>query len=259
MAQNVRFYPTPASVTYYIGDILIDDMYRVDFQRRKTDQPIWGYDSKNFDFVAQGKQIISGNLIINYRYPGYLRNVIVKPSIAGKETKKMVDDRMNAADGTERTLQFFQTISSVSLEEKAKLLANEIVRSQNNNNVNKSVNAKAGSVNTLISQLKSDMRKINGSIPVEERIPDTGQNTADQFYRSVLDEPDVQFFNLSVRYGFQNIVGGYIRTFKDCFIVGESETVSASAGVGGDMSSSSQPILEVYPFVARDLVVERYP
>ena len=93
-----RFYPTPSTCTYTLhksnkygdnhgGDaMLVDDMYRVDFQRRISHQPIYGYDDTQFAFVAQGKELVTGNMIINFRYPGYLRNLILAEKLAVVET-----------------------------------------------------------------------------------------------------------------------------------------------------------------------------
>mgnify|MGYP007114377421 CR=1 FL=1 len=49
--------------------------------------------------------------------------------------------------------------------------------------------------------------------------------------------------------------GGFRRIIRDCVIVGESSTYSAAAGAGNDMSSSAQPIFEIYPFFARTVDV----
>ena len=43
-------------------------------------------------------------------------------------------------------------------------------------------------------------------------------------------------------------------TLKDAYIVGQSQTISASATGGGDVSSSGSPIYEIYSFFAKEIV-----
>jgi len=248
-----RFYPTPSTVNWYIRDMHIDDMYRVDFQRRRSDQPIWGYDSEYFDFVAKGKQIIVGNIILNYRYPGYLRNAILNQSYNNFDNIQLVEAKLKAEANQHETTRFYQNVDSLEVEDRLKILGGEVMRLNQKNNTQHSV----GKTNVLIDRLKSNMRKIYSTHRNdEENTLSTGD--ANDFFKSILDEKELHFFDLKARYGFQNVSGGYIRVFKDVLIVGESETVNAAAGVGGDMSSSAQPILEVYPFIARQIIINKY-
>lgn len=258
-AVGNRFYPTPSNVTYYIKDLLIDDMYRMDFQRKVNHQPIWGFDSKSFDFIARGKELINGNIIINYRYPGYLRNAIRKAYTEDYDTMSRVNNKMEMANNSQDPITFFQTIDNMTLENKAKLLANEIGKKlvQDNAVSKGDFKSQFGSIRTssLVSILKDNMRKMYGTSPTRDG------NSGDQedYFSSVLDEDTLQFFDLTVRYGFQGVSGGYVRVFKDCIVYGESQTVSAAAlGGGGDFSSSAQPILEIYPFFAKTIETRRY-
>jgi hypothetical protein len=71
-------------------------------------------------------------------------------------------------------------------------------------------------------------------------------------------DKDHKPFDIIVRYGFQDRPGGYVRVFKDINLIGEEQVVSAQAGAGGDISSSAQPLLEVYPFFCRTIEVKKY-
>jgi len=233
-----RFYPTPASVTYYIGDILIDDMFRVDFQRKVDHQPVWGYDSQTYDFVARGKEIVSGSIIINYRYPGYLKAAIQRYYENKNKTNQIVNNNIMGEEEVAYDPTFFRTLDKLDLENKVKVLGNQLIKN------NRTTVA-------MVSKLKENMRKLYGANGTTAEEADGST----EFYQSILDQKQIYQFDLSVRYGFQNVTGGYIRRFKDCVIIGESETVNAAAGLGGDLSSSAQPILEVYSFFAKTIEV----
>ena len=76
----LRFW-TPAQVKLYTkthkeGLVWIDDAVGVDLtvQDRKT--PVFGYRSRYFDGISEGQTIVSGNLYIQFRYPGYLTKLL---------------------------------------------------------------------------------------------------------------------------------------------------------------------------------------
>lgn len=249
----LRFYPTPSSTTYYINEFLIDDMYRVDFNRRVQHQPIWGYDSKKWDFVAKGKEMVTGNLILNFRYPGYLRNVV----LANQLREAQLDDFLKAKLGgfgieTEEGVPTnffvantdFDNVNTVEAKMKviADIMAGDLAKSEIAPQTKPSV---------LVKALKANLEKRFFLSPHGVKNEDTTQ------YSSVLDQDEIMPFSLAVRYGFRGTAGGFTRYFEDVIILGEGQTVSASAGAAGDMSSSAQALLEVYPFVCRTLTVKR--
>lgn len=238
-----KFYPSPSTVTYYIGDVLIDDIFRVDFQRKVSHQPIWGYDSRKYDFVAQGKEVVTGNIIINYRYPGYLRVAIENARLTSEITHVAVQQHFDNNISEVDDPAFLHSIDSMTLSQKAGVLSNKILK------LSAATAHGVGSRNqALVDELKSTLRNNYGS----EAEPDILDNLS-----SPLDDKLITPFDLKLRYGFQNVAGGYIRTIKDCILIGESQTISASAGVSNDMSSSAQPILEVYSFFAKEIVVSK--
>jgi len=236
-----RFYPTPSTTQYYIGGILIDDVYRVDFQRRVNRQPIYGYDDRLYGFVAEGKELVSGNIIINYRYPGYLKNVVLR-SIADTQASK---DFISKNLGEERGLVSQESIDLtikemeevLTVAEKMEILANRLIE------------AGALTNQQLVDRLKRTF---------EDRFaqgPDPDAVRAFGSLESPVSE-GVAMFDLTVKYGFQKAETTYTRVFKDVVLVGESQTVSAAAGAGGDFSSSAQNLLEIYPFFAKTIIVD---
>ena len=284
---NRRIYPTPSTTKYYIsqsggGDLhLIDDMYRVDFQRRVSHQPVYGYNSRRFDFVAQGKELTTGNLVINFRYPAYLYNLVAVALVE----KKLNDDAASKAiwkgERLPGMLDFdpantFATLQGMeNSEDKLKFMANilfddhahlsAVGGAKNKNYYSSLSNLKSidtqfdtsgiSSRNPINSQLKlaelvKDMykRKFAGAEPA----PDVADGPLD---RGLFDPNDG--FDIIVQYGpdtnIKPLSSTFSRIFRDCYLTGEEETVSATAGVGNDLSSSAQPILEIYPFFCKNV------
>lgn len=239
VVNNTRFYPSPSVVTYYIKDVWIDDIFRVDFQRKVNYQPIWGYDSRKYDFVTKGKELVTGNIVINYRYPGYLRAAIKRAQIIDEGTTSIVDKQLSNQPTDVDDPAFIHTLDSLTLEQKAALVGNKLLFASDAKGLGKN--------QALIDILKSTLRNNYGSDPQEDML-----HSLD----SPLSETDIMPFDLRLQYGFPNSNGTYSRIIKNCILIGESETISASAGVSSDMSSSAQPILEVYSFFAREITVQ---
>ena len=86
-----KFYPTPSDVRCYIGNIELDDVFRVDFKRQINHQPVYGYNDQKYGFVAKGKELVTGQIVMNFRYPGYLNAAIKK----AKEEQTSSDEVYN--------------------------------------------------------------------------------------------------------------------------------------------------------------------
>jgi hypothetical protein len=246
-----RTYPTPSTTTYYINKYLIDDMYRVDFSRKLQHQPIWGYDSRKFDFIASGKELVTGNIIINYRYPGYLRNVIKEHEFNQKELNKIISQKRIGPDVESLTAEgVLGDLDSVgTVADKSAVIAASIAGAAQDGLEAKKSKGKV--IEALKASLESRFFLDNHGTEEEDL-------TTSAVFSSPLDDATLVLFDMSVRYGFQGVPGGYVRIFKDVALLGESQTVSAAAGVGSDMSSSAQAILEIYPFVCRTIVTKKY-
>ncbi len=71
-------YYTPCNVGIYIGGYRLSDAFRVDWDARDSKTPLYGWADDTFKAVSNGRKIITGRLVINYRYPGYLTAAIVE-------------------------------------------------------------------------------------------------------------------------------------------------------------------------------------
>lgn len=89
-------YPTPAQTSLYINGVWIDDAYRVSYSKTNPLAPLYGYNEEHFSAVALGKTLVTGSLIISYRYPGYLMAAI-KNEVSGVKRKRDLANEAAAA------------------------------------------------------------------------------------------------------------------------------------------------------------------
>jgi hypothetical protein len=76
-ANKFDFY-SGSQITVWFGNILIDDINAIQWNRSQSKRPIYGYASQQFDAVAKGTVIIQGNFTINFRQRGYLSAVMLR-------------------------------------------------------------------------------------------------------------------------------------------------------------------------------------
>jgi len=69
-------YYSGSQISVWFGNIYVDDIASIQWQRQQNKKPIYGYASQEFDAVANGTVIIQGNFTINFRQSGYLSMVI---------------------------------------------------------------------------------------------------------------------------------------------------------------------------------------
>lgn len=75
--NKFSFY-SGSQITVWFGNILIDDIVSIQWQRMQNKRPIYGYASQKFDAVAKGTVLIQGNFVVNFRQSGYLSLVMGK-------------------------------------------------------------------------------------------------------------------------------------------------------------------------------------
>jgi hypothetical protein len=110
-----RYY-TPCNVGIYIGGYKLSDAFRVDWDARDSKTPLYGWADDTFSAVTNGRKIISGRLVINYKHPGYLTTAIDmfnKNNYPILDNRKEVDEvkRYLELDATER-VKFLAELAS---------------------------------------------------------------------------------------------------------------------------------------------------
>jgi len=214
-------YPTPAQVSMYIGNMWIDDAYRVEFRKQNPKTPLYGYDEKYFSNVADGHVIVTGNLVINYRYPGYLWNAIAE---AGE---KMYPERG-------AYVRFAADLLTMSPSQRIDAI--------------REARQKGGAG---LDQISSVMRKIFAT--------PAGSSTrtnvsAPDLVNQMLTDGQGNYNPIDIRIYFDNPQNAwYSQVIRDVHFTGSSMVMSASGQYGGDSSASGQPIFEVFSFFAKNV------
>lgn len=215
-------YYTPCNVGIYIGGYKVSDAFRVDWDARDSKTPLYGWADETYSAVTNGRKIVTGRLVINYKYPGYLSTAITEFTRG--------QNPINAAAVVKANDEFNQ-LREKSSEERVKFLAQLAAKNYGNNRL--------GSIATdpfmFPGYDPNDMSTIVNNSRIEAY---KQKNTFDILvtYGDILKEQHIEV------------------TLKDAYIVGQSQTISASATGGGDVSSSGSPIYEIYSFFAKEIV-----
>ena len=208
-------YPTPAQVTLYLEEVWVDDAYRVEFRKQNPKTPLYGFDEKYFSNVADGQVLVSGNLVINYRYPGYLWNIIAERST-----------RMDP-----EALAHNVFASELLAASPAKKI--DMIKEARNN----------GTLNEVTSVMKKITAKNKGHYP-----------SAPDLVNQILKDGNGRYKPINIKIYFDKPDRSWYHTeIVDVHFTGSSMTISASGTYGGDSSASGQPLFEVYSFFAKNV------
>jgi hypothetical protein len=222
-------YPTPSQSKLFIDDIWIDDAHQVDYREENARIPIYGYNRAQFIKVAHGKELITGNVVINYRFPNYLGHAIVE----ALRNKKTVDARLKSS----------------KVGDPTKLKAPEMNRKELRDTLREMKRTDAtGRLKMLAEAMdKGSFHQLSGlSRVLWDR--DLADLPGEEF-DPVRISSQVGGFNMVLTYG--HVTGkSVVETIEECYITGRGKSMTASSG-GGGASSSGSVIYEVYPFVAR--------
>lgn len=85
-------YPSPAEVKIYLNNNWVDDAYRIEYTLSNQRTPLYDYTSQYFKGVAEGTSIIQGQLIINFRFPGYLEYAIHQQLVKDSNVLKPLNE-----------------------------------------------------------------------------------------------------------------------------------------------------------------------
>jgi hypothetical protein len=207
-------YPTSSDVRCYINGWWIDDLFRIEYTEQNPKVPMQGYHQKEIWDVADGKKIIVGNLIIHFRYPGYLMRAIDSIGM----------DRDITDASYRRNLWINETMNKLRVADaatRAKLITS--LRSEELN-----------MISPLLEQAISDPASYVSLSPVE-------LGPSDYW-------PGSHGFEMVVSYGREK----FTEKLQGVHLTSCQKVASSSPG-GGDLGGSGQSLLEVYTFFAKKL------
>lgn len=73
VSQYRTYYYSGGQAQIYMKDILLDEVFNLQFSTVTNKSPIYGYASERFDTVAKGNMIVQGSFIINFVHANYLQ------------------------------------------------------------------------------------------------------------------------------------------------------------------------------------------
>lgn len=230
--QNIFEYKTPVETYVFINNVWIDDVYRVDWQLERNRMPIYGYNDIVYGQIAEGRQRITGNIFINFTEPGYLTQALAGVGALGPPARSTRDpyERIEALKlQVAKDLQDAYRKYPDGTQERREAIAGVV-----------SFARREGIGDFIIDYLRESFSP--------DRIKDEVNSLEEP-----IDSPRIHF-DMQIVYGYPE-PGTKMRTLKKCSLLGEGQVISAAGSPGGDLSSSAQTILEVYPFVAQRSVV----
>jgi hypothetical protein len=116
-------YVTAAQGRIYIGGILLDECYDIQYTYQESKEPIYGYNSKHFDAILPGQVIIYGSFTINYKHDKYLW-AILKNLQPGESAQKSIDrqaENSKAAQNFKNKLIAYKKLQQTLQDDKRKL------------------------------------------------------------------------------------------------------------------------------------------
>lgn len=69
-------YFSGSQVNLYIGDVLIDECFALEFIHQQRKAPVYGYASQYFDKTMKGVVLVQGSFTVNFKESGYLFTVL---------------------------------------------------------------------------------------------------------------------------------------------------------------------------------------
>lgn len=229
-----NYYKHPAETYVFINNIYIDDVYRIDFSMDQSRFPIYGYQDELYGHITRGRKKVVGNIFINFSSPGYLYAALSNKDKQSPDVSSLLRNGISPYSAAEAEMAQLNKelqdifIENLSIEDKRKRISGLMSKA-----------SRAG----LSKKLADTLRYAFGT-------------DSTKFVDKGLVEPTDQNllpFDIQIYYGHPNDGGSIIREITDCSLLGTNQVISAAGHPGGDLSSSAQVILEVYPFIGREI------
>lgn len=126
-AKNKNTYVSTAQGKLYLDGILIDECYDIQYSYKELKEPIFGYNSKYYDYLLPGNVIIIGSFTINYKHDGYLSAILNKAqqdktSDINKLISRKVKADVDAQDYKYALIEYKRLVKTLKELEAEKLM-----------------------------------------------------------------------------------------------------------------------------------------
>ena len=225
-------YYSGADINIYFDDFFLDDIQSLQYQVTENVLPIFGYHSYSYDFAARGNKIIQGSFTINFKRSFYIQELLVH--LTSRELNPDLTEK-------QKDVLITRLKNSVTMEE---LLAQ--VKSNGTNTIKSDELDKIAqnNIKNFWPQVGSSNSSPPRNVPMFQRNMSQGFTIFIKYGEPVLADNDKPLKGNDPTQGLpiENI--GTIQAVRG--------TQISSSGVVLD--DSGRPILEVYSFLAKDIV-----
>jgi hypothetical protein len=239
-------YFTTTQARLYIGNVFIDELNYVQFNLQSNKVPIWSYRARQFDAVANGRDIVQGQIGVNFVSEGYLAAVLM-------EYNRLTTQIDTNKSDYEKSLE--------DLQDRISSLEDQIVNEPDISDkyaLSEGITAPFGPISSvdlrrqledLYSQ-RNQLLSTGGPSAVDylnqyKQISDFTINGVDQFASNAV-YTDVAF-DILIEVGTKDFVEASQRTvtrkLEKCFLIGNEQVYD----------QSGNPLADGYSFLARRL------
>lgn len=227
-------YPTASTVAVFLNGYHVEQAYQLQFKESFSKAPIYGYNDFTYSKVAMGRKIVQGVLVVNFLFAGYLNTILdAKFNDKSANVAKLYNEDyyQNKGDNKE---QLTQTIKQ---QLQTELPPNSSAEERS---------ARASYIASLISNDKDTKEATQAALERSFIYPDP------QFKRYIPSPLDVDTNGATLDIYYQDPTHStWFTRFNNVFF-NEVSQVMSQAGAEG----SSDPLYEIYSFIASDRIIK---
>ena len=236
-------YFSGSQVFIYIGDIWVDEVTSLQYERRQNKVPLYGYASQLFDATATGQVIVQGSFTINFKEQGYMWAVLRRYGELLRSTSNPSDRQpitaSNKTKNTDGTTG--HSVSKLTIDD---LTREQILQGKATTDTKYNYFLNLAGNTTFDTNTSTDKEFENVMETFENAVWGSSQAT----YASEAGNPDNQLYN---DFDMYVVFGNYQNDMAN-------HTVQKIVGVrllsqGKVIQIDGRPVQEQYDFIARTL------
>lgn len=245
------FYPTASTVAVFINGFHVDQAYQIQYKESANKIPIYGYNDHKFTKVVKGRQSVSGALVLNFVYPGYLNTVldslrqpdedtpaklwnagvadsVLSPELVARKNEAILLNELPPNDNEESRKARAEFIAGMLFNGGAKGFVESDKRSYGIQGAN-------------VKQMKDNLLRIFNFQDETASKQSYGEPSPIELNNNGI--------NLDIYYHDPDLSAWYL-SFKNVHFYDVSQAISQAGAEG-----SSEPLYEVYSFMAREKLI----